>query len=74
MKVEYRKGDDWAELLVDGVVREVNHSISTDTFLEVMRELNAEVVEPVGEFCGGCGVWFSEEELQDGYCEECGVC
>lgn len=59
MKVEYRIGDDWEELVVDGESRYSNHSIPEQAFLDVIRELGAEVTEPKGEFCD-CGDWVAK--------------
>jgi hypothetical protein len=56
MRVEYRMGDDWEELVVDGESRYANHSVPHFELLKVMRELGAEVTEPRGDFCG-CGDW-----------------
>jgi hypothetical protein len=66
MKVEFRQGDDWAELVVDGKSRYANHSIPDFEFLEIIRELGAAVTEPRGDFCG-CGDWVAQGKR----CEVC---
>ncbi len=72
MKIEYRNGSDWAELLLDGEVEASGHRITQHEFMTLLLKLGHEVHSPRGEFCnGGCGTWMpgADEGLE---CASCG--
>lgn len=69
MKIEYRQGNDWEELIVDGESRYSNHSIPVSEFLAIIKELGAKVKEPEGDFCGcGGSAWWPAGTS----CPDCG--
>lgn len=66
MKVEIRQGDDWIEVHADGKCHAASHSISTCEWVELLRQLGAEVTDAAGTFCE-CGEWLPKGEA----CESC---
>ena len=61
MKVEYRQGNDWAQLLVEDKVVLEGHSIHV---ADVITAVGVVVECPKGDFCAGCSTWIPGEGLQ----------
>lgn len=71
-KIIWRHGDDWQELVVDGVTEHANHSIPRHVICELLRKLGHDVEEAAVEFCRACGEWILDAAPYcDTMCAEC---